>query len=109
MIYSLLSFLVRLLSYIPFRVLYIISNCLFYVVYYVIRYRRAIVRKNIVESFPDKSKREIELLEKNFYRFFTDNILESSICHACHVDLAFGVGGDNKANSSSWILEDWKR
>ncbi len=77
MIYSLLSFLVRLLSYIPFRVLYIISNCLFYVVYYVIRYRRAIVRKNIVESFPDKSKREIELLEKNFYRFFTDNILES--------------------------------
>ena len=25
------------------------------------------------------------------------------------VDLAFGVGGDNKANSSSWILEEWNK
>lgn len=24
------------------------------------------------------------------------------------VEFAFGVGGDNKANSSSWILEEWK-
>ena len=25
------------------------------------------------------------------------------------VEFVFGVGGDNKANSSSWILEDWKK
>lgn len=36
-----------------------------------------------------------------------DNIPEGSVCEECHVDLAFGVGGENKANSSSWILEKW--
>ena len=36
-----------------------------------------------------------------------DNIPEGPVCHECHVDLAFGVGGNNKANSSSWILEKW--
>lgn len=36
-----------------------------------------------------------------------DNIPEVPTCKECHVDLAFGVGGDNKANSSSWILEKW--
>ena len=36
-----------------------------------------------------------------------DNIPECPVCKECHVDLAFGVGGDNKANSSSWILEKW--
>jgi mannose-6-phosphate isomerase-like protein (cupin superfamily) len=25
-----------------------------------------------------------------------------------HLTFAFGVGGSNKANSSSWILQDWK-
>jgi cytidyltransferase-like protein len=34
-----------------------------------------------------------------------DNIPEMTIAG---VEFAFGVGGENKANSSSWILEDWK-
>ena len=25
-----------------------------------------------------------------------------------YVDFAFGIGGENKANSSSWILDEWK-
>ena len=36
-----------------------------------------------------------------------DNIPEVSVCRECNVELAFGVGGENKANSSSWILRDW--
>ena len=36
-----------------------------------------------------------------------DNIPECPTCEECKVDLAFGVGGDNKANSSSWILNSW--
>ena len=36
-----------------------------------------------------------------------DNIPEVQTCKECHVDLAFGVGGYEKANSSSWILEKW--
>lgn len=36
------------------------------------------------------------------------NIREDSVCQECHVDLAFGVGGQDKANSSSWILNKWE-
>lgn len=77
MIYHLLSFFLKLLSYIPFSVLYIISDCLFYIVYYAVGYRRHIVHRNLTESFPEKSEQEIKHIEKNFYRFFTDNMLES--------------------------------
>ena len=37
-----------------------------------------------------------------------NNIPEGDICEKYNVKLEFGVGGENKANSSSWILEKWK-
>ena len=77
MTYQLLRFFLKLLSYIPFRVLYILSDGLFYLLYYLIGYRRKIVRRNLTESFPDKSKEEIVHIEKEFYHFFTDMIFES--------------------------------
>lgn len=76
-IYHLLRFLLKLLSYIPFRLLYIVSDGMFYILYYIIRYRRAVVRKNLTESFPDKSLHEIKLIEKKFYHFFMDMTIES--------------------------------
>lgn len=36
-----------------------------------------------------------------------DNIPETATANECNVRLEFGVGGENKANSSSWILKDW--
>lgn len=77
MTYHLLSFLLKLLSSIPFRIMYLLSDFLFYLIYYVVRYRRAVVRKNLTESFPEKSEREIRHIEKNFYHFFADNLLET--------------------------------
>lgn len=38
-----------------------------------------------------------------------DNIREDAICDELNVDKVFGVGGTNKANSSSWILEKWNK
>ena len=77
MTYHLLSFLLKLLSCIPFKVLYVLSDGLYYLLYYVARYRRPIVRKNLTESFPEKSKQEIKRIEKTFYHYFTDQVLES--------------------------------
>ena len=37
------------------------------------------------------------------------NIREDDVCKECHVDLVFGVGGEHKANSSSWILDKWSK
>lgn len=77
MTYHLLSFLLKLLSSIPFSVLYVLSDGLFYVIYYVVRYRRPVVRRNLTESFPEKSEQEIIRIEKGFYHYFTDQVLES--------------------------------
>ena len=77
MTYHLLSFFMKLLAVLPFSVLYFLSDCVYYLIYYLVRYRRAIVRKNLTESFPEKSEQEIILIEKKFYKFFTDNIFES--------------------------------
>ena len=77
MMYHLLSFLLKLISYIPFRALYVLSDGLYYLLYYIIRYRRKIVRKNLNESFPTLKGKEILQVEKKFYRYFTDQVLES--------------------------------
>ena len=77
MMFHLLSFFLKLLSYIPFRVLYVLSDFLFYPLYYIARYRRRVVRRNLTESFPEKSEQEIKRIEKEFYHFFTDQVLET--------------------------------
>lgn len=64
-------------SRLPFRALYIISDFIFYVLYYVVRYRKKVVRGNLLRSFPEKSIDEILLIEKKFYRHFSDLLLES--------------------------------
>lgn len=65
------------MTYIPWCVLYAFSDLLFGLLYYVVRYRRGIVRRNLTESFPEKSPAEIGRIEKEFYHFFADLILES--------------------------------
>lgn len=75
---NILYHIIRLVSYMPFWALYALSDVMYYLLYYVIRYRREIVRKNLSESFPEKSTDEIVQIEKRFYHFFMDMILESS-------------------------------
>ena len=77
MMYYILHFFLKLLSYTPFCMLYVLSDGLFYPLYYVVRYRRRIVRRNLTESFPEKRLPEIKQIEKKFYRFFIDMTLES--------------------------------
>jgi KDO2-lipid IV(A) lauroyltransferase len=61
----------------PFWLLYFFSDCLYFLVYHVFRYRRKIVRKNLVNSFPEKSESEILQIEKTFYRYFCDYFFET--------------------------------
>lgn len=76
MTYQLLRFSLKLISYIPFCVLYAFSGGMYFLLYHIIGYRRKVVRKNLTESFPEKNEAEIKRIEKDFYRFFTDNIIE---------------------------------
>ena len=78
MMYQLLHFFLKLLSSIPFRVLYALSDGLYYLLYYGVGYRRKVVRRNLTECFPEKELPEIKRIEKQFYRFFVDMVFESA-------------------------------
>ena len=65
------------ISLLPFRALYILSDAFFWIFYYVVGYRKKVVRANLTRSFPEKSIEEIVSIEKDFYRHFCDLVLES--------------------------------
>jgi KDO2-lipid IV(A) lauroyltransferase len=70
-------FLVRLISRLPFGVLYLISDFLFFVSYRLVKYRRKIVWKNLKNSFPEKSDVELRTIEKDFYANLCDYAVET--------------------------------
>lgn len=70
-------FLIRILSLLPLRVLYFLGDWVVYpLLYYVVRYRLKVVRKNLANSFPEKSTAELRDLERRFYHHLTDVIAE---------------------------------
>lgn len=72
-IYSILWFL----SKFPFWLLYLISDIIYVLIYYVLGYRKKIVYKNLYNSFPEKSPDEIKAIAKKFYRYLPDILVET--------------------------------
>jgi len=64
-------------SFLPFRVLYLFSDFLFFVLYRLAGYRTKVVRQNLENSFPAKSKAEILVIENKFYQHLCDVIVET--------------------------------
>lgn len=77
MVYKLVHALFYAFSLLPLRVLYMISDVEYVVLYYVLRYRRHIVRRNLSRSFPEKKEAELRRIERGFYRWFCDYFFES--------------------------------
>ncbi len=71
----LLSFL-HVLAYMPFSVLYVLSDIIYFVLYRVGGYRRKVVRDNLRNSFPEKSREELKDIERRFYHHLSDCIVE---------------------------------
>lgn len=65
-----------LISFLPFRVLYFFAWLAYGLIYYVVGYRRKVVRLNLSRAFPEKSPEQIIAMEKAFYRRFTQVALE---------------------------------
>ena len=65
-----------IISLLPFPLFYLISDVVFLFVYYLIRYRRHIVKKNLKLVFPEKGNAERKRIEKKFYRHMVDMFLE---------------------------------
>ena len=75
--YCLAFALIYCVSLLPFWLLYRLSDLIFLLAYYVVGYRKAIVRKNLRDSFPEKDAKELRKIERTFYRWFGDYIVET--------------------------------
>ena len=77
MLYYLIYGCWYLLSLLPLCVHYVLSDALYFLVYRLLHYRVKVVRKNISESFPEKDASELRHIERGFYHWFCDYIVES--------------------------------
>ncbi len=76
-IYGIIFSILYILSLMPLRLLYIISDGLYLLAYKCIAYRKRLVHKNLTEAFPEKSEEDITRIEKGFYHFLTDYAVET--------------------------------
>jgi KDO2-lipid IV(A) lauroyltransferase len=75
--YNLLLPLIYAISLLPFRVLYLVSDAVYFLLYYVTGYRKKVVLQNLRNSFPEKTDAEIRRICKDFYRYLCDLFLET--------------------------------
>ena len=66
----------KLLSQLPLSALYVLSDCLYVLVYHIWRFRRELSLSNLRNSFPDKSAAELELIARQAYRNACNMIAE---------------------------------
>lgn len=64
------------LALFPLRVLFVLSDIIYFIIYYVIGYRKKVVFENLRNSFPHKTDKEIEIIARKFYRHFCDILME---------------------------------
>ena len=79
-----LSHCASLLSRLPLRVHYALADgLLFPLMYYVVRYRRSMVTKNLQSAFPEKTEAERKQIAKAFYHQFCYTMVESIYGYRC--------------------------
>ncbi len=69
--------LLYLISLLPFWLLYLLSDVFYILLYYIIGYRRKVVSENLRNAFPEKTDTERRNIEKKFYRYLGDLLVET--------------------------------
>lgn len=69
--------LLWLVSLLPLRVLYLLSDAIYGLIFYVLKYRRGVVLSNLQIAFPEKSDQERWLIAKQFYHNLIDTFIET--------------------------------
>lgn len=67
----------RCVAILPLKVLYVLSDFMYYIVYGIIGYRKKAVRTNLINSFPEKGLDEIKRIEQGFFHHLCDCIVET--------------------------------
>lgn len=69
-----------LLSLLPLRVLYVLSDIISFLLFRVFGYRRNVINGNLLIAFPEKSIEERNSIKRKFHRNFTDSFIETIKC-----------------------------
>ncbi len=75
--YYLLYIPIYLFSLLPLRVMHLISDFFYVLIYYVFGYRKKVVLSNLELAFPEKTPAERTRIAKDFYHNFVDTIFET--------------------------------
>lgn len=67
----------RLLALLPMGALYVVSDFLYFIIYRLIRYRTGVVRRNLEEAFPCRNIKDLKKIEREYYHFMCDTIVET--------------------------------
>lgn len=78
--YYLIYVPILLLSLLPLRVLYVLSDITAFFLFRVFGYRRKVIDSNLAIAFPEKSTAERNSIKRKFHRNFTDSFLETVKC-----------------------------
>ena len=77
LVYILVYPFIWMISRLNFTSIYLISDLLYYILYYIFSYRKKVVRKNLELAFPEKSKMERRRIERENFRNLSDIFLET--------------------------------
>lgn len=69
--------ILRLISLLPLRVLYLFSDFCYVIMFYLVKYRRDVVMNNLSIAFPEKTEKEKLKIAKEFYHSLTDTFIET--------------------------------
>ena len=79
--HKILPFVLKLLGFIPFPLLYLMSGLLYFFLYSIIKYRKKVVQQNLKNSFPSLTADELKKIETASYRNFCDVLLENLLLY----------------------------
>ncbi len=68
---------ILIISHLPLKVLYVISDILYFFACHVIQYRKAVIRQNLRYCFPELTEKQLQEITKKYYRNLCDIIVES--------------------------------
>ena len=77
LVYILVYPLLWIISTLPFRLMYFLSDGFYVLLYYIIGYRKKVVSNNLKFAFPEKTNQEISLIRKRFYHHLCDMMFEA--------------------------------
>lgn len=76
-LYYISTGLLYLLSLLPLCIHYLFSDVIYLIIYHLLGYRKPLVRRHLSECFPEKSDAERASVERAFYHWFCDYLVES--------------------------------